>query len=94
MRYDYKTGMFDLSDTKTEKTYAFSLKSTLWGGGWIINAIEGELRAFCSVKGLRIEIYKSGWIFKSLTFVIKGEGTKSYVNSLKEKLMTMLNGYT
>ena len=34
MRYDYKTGMFDLSDTKTEKTYNFSLKNTLRGGGW------------------------------------------------------------
>jgi len=94
MRYDYKTGMFDLSDTKAEKTYNFSLKNTLRGGGWIIDEIEGELRAFCSMKGLRIEIYKSGWIYKSLTFVIKGEGTKSYVNSLKDKLIAMLNDYT
>lgn len=94
MKYDCRTGMFDLSDTKAEKAYAFSLKSTLWGGGWIINAIEGELRAFCSVKGLRIEIYKSGWIFKSLTFVIKGEGTKSYANSLKDKLNDLLSNYT
>jgi hypothetical protein len=94
MKYDYKTGRFDLSDTKAEKTYDFSLKNTLTGGGWIINAIEGELRAFCSMNRLRIEVYKSGWIWKSLTFVIKGEGTKSYVNSLKDKLMTMLNSYT
>lgn len=94
MKYDYKTGMFDLSDTKAEKTYDFSMKNTITGGGWIVNAIEGELRAFCSMKGLRIEIYKSGWIFKSLTFVIKGKGTKSYVNSLKDKLIDLLSNYT
>jgi len=94
MKYNKKTGMFDLSDTKAEKTYNFSLKNTLRGGGWIINAIEGELRAFCSMNGLRIEIYKNGWIYKSLSFVIKGNGTKSYVNSLKDKLISLLTSYT
>ena len=93
MKYNYKTGMFDLSDTKAEKTYDFSIKNTITGGGWIVNAVEGELRAFCSMRGLRIEIYKSGWIFKSLTFVIKGEGTKNYANSLKDKLFDLLSKF-
>ena len=64
----------------------FTIRNTADGGGWYINALETDLRAYCRAKGLGIEVFKSGWIFKHMSFVISGNATTSEVYGFRDDL--------
>lgn len=51
----------------------FKIRNTAEGLRWAIGAIEVELRSFCAFRGLSIEAFKSGLLFQTLSFTIKGE---------------------
>ena len=59
--------------------YDFKIRNSADGGGWYINALEDDLRAYCKAKGLDIEVFKSGWIIKHMSFVISGTESKDKV---------------
>ena len=74
-----------MDDTLKRK---FTIRNSVSGGGWFIGALEDDLRAYCLAKGLKIEVFKSGWIFKHMSFVISGTATTpdvySYVDDLSQ----------
>ena len=60
----------------------FTIRNSASGGGWYIGALEADLRAYCFGKGLSIAVFKSGWIFKYMSFTITGEDTTSNVHAI------------
>lgn len=71
----------------------FTIRNTVNGGGWYINALENDLRAYCRAKRLEIEVFKSGWIFKHMSFVISGKATASEVYGFRDDLVKIFLRY-
>lgn len=66
----------------------FTIRNSADGLRWWIGPLEADLRAYCCSKGLRIEVFKSGWLFQHMAFSIKGVATTSdtynYVDDLEQ----------
>ena len=71
----------------------FTLRNTIEGGGWYINAIETDIRAYCHAKRLEIDVFKTGWLFKHMSFVISGRATPSEVYGFRDDLAKILQRY-
>ena len=71
----------------------FTIRNTAEGGGWHVNALEADLRAYCRAKGLAIEVFKSGWIFKHMSFVVSGEATTSTTYAIEDDLKDIYARY-
>jgi hypothetical protein len=71
----------------------FTIRNSADGGAWYINALENDLRAYCKAKGLDIEVFKSGWIIKHMSFVISGKKPTSVVYGIIDDLKAIYAGY-
>ena len=52
----------------------YRITNNISGIRWVIDALEDSLKSFCTFHGLDIQTYKSGILFKHLSFVISGIG--------------------
>ena len=71
----------------------FTIRNAVEGGGWYINALEADLRSYCRAKCLEIEVFKFGWIFKHMSFVISGGATAAEVYGFRDDLVEILKRY-
>ncbi len=59
----------------TETTQAncrYRITNGLSGFRWTVDALEDSLKSFCDFHGLELETFKSGFLFRHLSFVISG----------------------
>ncbi len=59
--------------------YGFKIRNSASGLCWQISALEAQLRWYCRFKGLEIEVFSSGWLFKTISFVISGTESEDKV---------------
>ncbi len=59
--------------------YEFKIRNSASGLRWQISALEAQLRSYCRFKGLEIEVFSSGWLFKTISFVISGTESEDKV---------------
>lgn len=59
--------------------YDFKIRNSATGLCWQISALEAQLRSYCKFKGLDIEVFSSGWLIKTISFVISGTESKDRV---------------
>ena len=64
---------------KPKYKYDFRIRNSASGLCWQISALEVQLRSYCRFKGLEIEVFSSGWLFKTISFVISGTESKDRV---------------
>lgn len=68
----------------------FKIKNGYVAGWLIAKPLENKLRAFCDMNGLELKLWKSGLVFKDVTFIIKGSGTQEYANQVNNSVRRML----
>jgi hypothetical protein len=71
----------------------FKIKNGYVAGWLIAKPLENKLRAFCDMNGLELKLWKSGLMFKDVTFIIKGSGTQEYANQVNSKVSRMLEQF-
>ena len=59
--------------------YDFKIRNSASGLCWQKSALEAQLRSYCRFKGLEIEVFSSGWLIRTISFVISGSESKDKV---------------